>query len=259
MLLCLDIGNTHLVGGVFKNNQLLLQFRYDSKQIGTSDSLGIFIRSVLLENEINYRLINKIAISSVVPFIDYTIRATCIKYLNNIDPLFLSSETITNIILNVNNPNEVGADLIASSVAARELYPDKHLLIFDLGTATSSCYITNKGYFNGVSIAPGTKLMMTGLHSNTAKLMSVNIIRPNNIIGKDTLTAIQSGVYYSQLGLLEKTTELVMLENNIALHDLSIIVTGGFSYLFSDNPLFKNVIPELVLLGLKKIIELNKL
>ena len=258
MLLCLDIGNTHLVGGVFDKNQLLLQFRYDSKQIGTSDSLGIFIRSVLLENNINYKLIDEVSIASVVPFIDYTIRATCIKYLNNINPLFLTAETITNIVINVKNPNEVGADLIASAVAARDLFPDKHLLIFDLGTATSGCYISNKGYFNGVSIAPGAKLMMTSLHSSTAKLMSVNIIKPYNVIGKDTLTAIQSGVYYSQLGLLEKITELTILENNIDKNELIIIVTGGFSYLFTDNPLFKNVIPELILLGLKKIIEFNR-
>lgn len=256
MQLCLDIGNSHICGGIFVNDELLLQFRYDSKQVGTSDELGVFIRSVLRENDIDYKEITKIGIASVVPSIDYTVRAACIKYLHQEQPLFLRPGVKTGIQIKTHNPNEVGADLIAGAIAAKTLYPDNDLLIFDLGTATTACYVNKKGEFIGGSIAPGIRLMMESLHSNTAKLFGVNIEKPESVIGKNTKTAIQSGIYYSQLGLIEEVIKRTITEHN--LNDkLTVIATGGFSHLFTHSQVFDHLIPELVLLGVKQMLEMN--
>lgn len=255
MFLCFDVGNSHICGGVFDKNEILLQFRYDSKRVGTSDELGVFIRNVLREHEINYKNIHKIGIASVVPSIDYTVRSACIKYLNQ-TPLFLQPGIKTGVQINTANPNEVGADLIASVIAAKHLIPQKNILIFDLGTATTCCYVNTKGEFLGVAIAPGIRLMMESLHDNTAKLFGVDIIKPSTVIGKNTKSAIQSGIYYAQIGLMQQLIDNVIIENRLTQRPM-IIATGGFSHLFTHTKIFDQIIPELVLLGIKIMLELN--
>jgi type III pantothenate kinase len=255
MFLCLDIGNSHLCGGIFDKDELLLQFRYDTKKIGTSDELGVFIRSVLRENSINYIKISKIGVASVVPSIDYTIRATCIKYLNHA-PLFLQPGVKTGMQVKTTNPNEVGADLVAGAIAAKAISPNKDLLVFDFGTATTCCHINPKGEFLGASIAPGVRLMMESLHSNTAKLFGVDIVKPDTVIGKNTKTAIQSGIYYAQLGLIQQLIANAIVENNI-IDNPVIFATGGFASLFTATRIFNHIVPELVLLGLKIMLDNN--
>jgi type III pantothenate kinase len=253
MILCLDIGNSNLVGGVFKD-KLLLQFRHDTKKIGTSDELGIFLRSVLRENDIDYKEITKIGIASVVPHIDYTLRATCRKYICGIDPVFLNSSTATNIKIARKNQHEIGADLIAGAIAAKSLFANKNILVFDFGTATTACFINKDDEFIGASIAPGLRLMMESLHGNTAKLQSVNIVAPKSAIGTHTKTALQSGVYYTQLGFAKQIIKCTKEEFTLDNEDLVVVATGGFSYLFASSKAFDHIIPELVLLGIKTIL-----
>lgn len=255
MILTFDIGNSHICGGIFSGEDLLLQFRYDSKQIGTSDELGVFIRNVLRENNIDYHIIDKIGVASVVPAIDYTLRSACIKYFGQ-SPLFLKPGIKTGIQIKTNNPNEVGADLIAGAIAAKAIYPNQDILIFDLGTATTCTYICKNGDFMGASFAPGIKLMMESLHSNTAKLMSVDIAKPDLAIGKNTKTAIQSGIYYATYGLMEQIIKQTKAEHS--LNDkLVTIGTGGFSNMFATAQIFDALVPELVLLGVKQMLTLN--
>lgn len=256
MLLCLDIGNSHTCGGVFAQDELLLQFRYASKHIGTSDELGIFIRNVLRENNIDYKNIKRIGIASVVPSVDYTVRAACIKYLN-VQPVILQPGVKTGLQIKTHNPNEVGADLIAGGMAVRILYPNKNILVFDLGTATTCCFVNKQGEFMGGAIAPGIRLMMESLQSNTAKLFGVDIVKPEFSIGKNSKTAIQSGIYYAQAGLIEQLIKQTTKEYNLEQKPL-IIATGGFSHMFANNKLFDHLIPELVLLGIKQMLELNE-
>jgi type III pantothenate kinase len=259
MLLCLDIGNSHLHGGVFddgnNNNKLLLQFRHDAKQIGSSDQLGIFIRNVLRENNIDYTEITKIGIASVVPVIDYTARSACVKYLK-LEPLFLTSDIKTGIIIKTNTPNEVGADFIADAIAAKQLYPDRDILTFDLGTATKCSYLNKNGEFLGATIAPGMRLMMESLQQNTAKLFGVELVQPTSAIGKATKPAIQSGIFYSQLGFIIQIIEQVTKEYDLNSKPL-VIATGGFSHLFAESKIFDIIVPELALLGIKHMLELN--
>jgi type III pantothenate kinase len=257
MLLCLDIGNSHVCGGVFDQDELLLQFRYDSRHTGTSDEFGVFIRSVLKENAIDYRELTRVGIASVVPAADYSIRAACIKYLN-LQPLFLQPGIKTGIVLKTQHVNEVGADLVASAIAAKALFPKQNMLIFDLGTATTCCFLSMQDEFLGVSIAPGIRLMMDALQNNTAKLFEVDIAKPELALGKNTKMAIQSGIYYAQVGLVQQLIGHAINEHKLTEPPL-ILATGGFSHLLNNERVFDYTIPELVLLGVKCMLELNQL
>ena len=255
MLLCLDIGNSQLCGGIFEKNNLLLQFRYDSKHIGSSDQFGVFIRNVLRENNLDHTKLIHIGVASVVPSVDYTVRAACIKYLN-CEPLFLKTGLKTGIQIKTHNPNEVGSDLVAGAIAAKDMYSKHNIIIFDLGTATTCSYVSSNSEYQGVAIAPGIRLMMASLQSNTAKLFGVDIVKPDVAIGKNTKTSIQSGIYFAQLGLMEKLIEHIIIEYRLTERP-KIIGTGGFSSLFTDCKIFDCVVPELVLLGIKRMLELN--
>jgi type III pantothenate kinase len=255
MFLCLDNGNSNLCGGIFKGDKLILQFRYDTKKIGTADELGIFIRSVLKENNIDYNKIDKIGIASVVPYTDSIIKTSCIRYLNR-TPIFLESSIKTGIQITTNHPHKVGADLIAGVMAGRFIVPNTNLLVFDFGTATTCCYLNHQGDLLGYSIAPGFRIMMESLHNHTAQLLEVEIVQPKTAIAKNTKTAIQSGIYYSQLGLIEQLISQTITENNLAVKPI-LIATGGYSSLFTHTQIFNKIIPELVLLGIKLMLEHN--
>jgi type III pantothenate kinase len=256
MILALDIGNSHTCGGIFNGNDLLFQFRYDTNKITTSDEFGVFLRNVFHENGIVYSKIKKIGISSVVPSVDYTVRATCIKYLNNIEPSIIRANNQQIIKIFNRTLPELGADLIAGSIAACDLYPQQDVTVFDLGTASTACYINAKREIIGVAIAPGFRLMMESLHSNTAKLTATNITIPKTAIGTTTNTALQTGIYYTQLGFINQIVNNIKKEYD--LPSLITIATGGYCGLLDKQKIFDAVIPELVLLGIKKFVEFDK-
>ena len=248
MILCLDIGNTHIFGGLYADNKLKLQFRYPSSAPSTSDQLGIFFKTVLRENEISPDQIKKIAICSVVPSLNYSVRSAFLKYFS-LDPFFLRVDNAVNLKIAYKNPHEVGADRLSNAIAAGQLYPEKNIIVIDLGTATTFDAIgINHTYLGGV-IIPGVYISMKALYENTAKLSPVNIIKPEGIIGQTTTANIQSGLYYSHLGAAKEivnriTTDVFNNEKPI------IIGTGGFASLFEKEGIFTAVIPELVLQGL---------
>ena len=256
MILCLDVGNTHIYGGVFDNDNLILQFRYPSTNISTSDQLGVFFRQVLSENNISKTAFIDVAISSVVPSLDYSLRASMIKYFN-IDPLFLKAGVKTGLKLSLKNPLELGADRIAVSIAAIHQFPQSNLIIVDLGTATTFDIVKKDHQYIGGLIMPGIKISMNALDENTAKLPPVNIERPEKVIGQTTISNIQSGLYYGHLGaiqcIIKKITEEAF-ENEVPI----ILGTGGFSSLFEHENIFTAIVPELVLHGLKLTLEKNR-
>lgn len=254
MILCLDIGNTQIFAGVFKGDELILQFRHSSAQNITSDQLGVFFRTVLKENKINPENIHQIAICSVVPHLDYTIRSACIKYFS-IEPFVLKIGVKTGLKVRYKNPAEVGADRIANAVGAVNQLPDKNLIIVDMGTATTICAVSkNKDYLGGV-IFPGMKISMNALQSNTAKLPSIEIAKPESIYGTNTVESIRIGLYYGQLETIRAITNKIIKQN---FDDNSIVIgTGGFANLFSDENIFDLVEPNLVFYGLKAALQLN--
>ena len=257
MYLCLDIGNSQIHCGVFANdNKLKAQFRHNTSHVGSSDQFGIFLLDVLRENNILPQDIKKVAIASVVPSVDYSIASAFVKYFN-LAPMFLVPGIKTGIKIASNNPGEIGADLIAGAVGGVTKYPNKHLLIFDYGTATTVIYITPKAEFVGGAVLPGIRLMMESLQNNTAKLFTVNISAPKQAISKDTRSAIQSGLYYSQVGATKELIAQVVAEYQINRGELVVIGTGGFASMLNMSNIFDEIVPDLLLLGLKNILDLN--
>lgn len=257
MILCLDVGNSQVFGGIFAEKRILLRFRYDSQSTYSSDQHGIFLKSVLRENNIDSTKITHIAICSVVPNMEYSLRAACIKYFG-IAPFFLKSSSKTGLQIKYQNPMELGADRIANSIAATALYPKQNLIIIDFGTATTICVVSAEREYLGGMILAGIKLSMHALQSNTAKLFPVEIIQPQNVIGQTTTTSIQAGLYYSQLATIKEVS--IHIHNEHFANQKPIIIgTGGFAHLFERENIFSVILPDLVLHGLYISLQLNVL
>jgi len=256
MILCLDVGNSQIFGGVFKREKILLRFRKTSKGGASSDETGLFLRNVLRENNINPTDIREIALCSVVPDVVHSLKNACRKYFD-INPFILQAGVKTGLRITYNNPTEVGADRIANAVGATQLYPNKDMIIIDLGTATTFCAVTNsKDYLGGV-ITPGLRISMEALESKTAKLPSVEIITPSKTLGKSTVESIQSGLYFAHLGTMREIVNRLTQECFDGKMPL-IIGTGGFAGLFDEEKLFKVIQSDLVLIGLKNALNLNQ-
>lgn len=255
MILCLDVGNSQLYGGVFNNDEIKLRFRHATIQETTSDQLGVFLSSVLRENGIDHRHIKQIAIASVVPSIDYSLRSACIKYFS-IEPFILQAGVKTGLKIRYRNPLEVGADRIANALAATQHFPNKNIIVVDFGTATTICAISaSKDYYGGVILA-GLRISMEALQSKTAKLASVEIVRREEIIGRSSMESVQSGLYFGQLGSVREVIQGLVREV-FANQPVVIIGTGGFAHLFEKENIFNVIIPDLVLHGLRLALQLN--
>jgi len=249
MILCLDTGNTHIFGGVFDEDEnILLRFRCETSVSNTSDQLGVFFKQVLKENHIDAQKIQKIAISSVIPSLDYSLRSACIKYFN-IEPFILNSDVKMLIQIKIDKPQELGADLIAGAIGAVKQHSDKNIIVVDFGTATTFAVINKAHEYLGTIILPGVRLSMEALGSKAAKLFSVEIIKPKELVGRNTTSSIQSGLYYSQPGVIKELTSRIKQET---FQDDSTIVlgTGGFAHMFEQEHLFDVIEPDLVLSGL---------
>ena len=248
MLLCLDIGNTQIYGGVFKEDKIVLQFRKSSKLSSSSDETGIFLREVLRENNFNPKDISGIAMCSVVPDVVYSIRNGCIKYFE-IDPFILKAGVKTGLKIKYLNPQEVGSDRIANAIAAINLHPNKNIVVMDFGTATTFDVISKQKEYLGGAIVPGIRISMEALESKTAKLPAVEIAVPEKVIGQTTKESIQAGLFFGHIGI---TKEIITRISQEAFGGIKpfIIGTGGFANMFSNAGLFDTINPELVLRGL---------
>ena len=255
MILSIDVGNTLATCGLFDKDEILLQFRLTTNIDASSDEIGVFMRSALRENGFDWKDITQVGCCSVVPQMNYSIASACQKYLG-CDVLFIQGGIKTGLKLKYSNPKEIGADLIAAAMGAVALHKDRNLIIVDMGTATTLELITKDREYLGGSIMPGLKISVDALASGTATLPFVEIAKPRNICGNTTTEAIQSGLYYGTAGAIK---EMCYLYEKNVFHDEKplIIGTGGFAKVFSDYHLFHEVVPELVLLGVKTAIELN--
>ncbi len=254
MMLCLDVGNSHVYGGVFDGDELILRFRHASKE-STSDELGLFLKQVLRENNCSPEKITHISIGSVVPQLDYSLRSACIKYFS-ITPFFLQAGAKTGLNIKYRNPVEVGADRIADAIAASHRFPGQPLIIIDFGTATTFCVLDAKKNYLGGAILPGLRLSMNALSDNTAKLPAVDIVRVEQVIGRSTVESIQSGIYFGALGAVREVIDQV--KKQLATEQKVLVVaTGGFAVLFEKENIYDYLLPDLVLEGLRLAAQMN--
>jgi type III pantothenate kinase len=254
MLLALDVGNTQIFAGVFKDDKVVAKFRGTSCN-ATSDEFGTFFKNAIRESGIAPKEITEVAICSVVPDLLYTLHHMAVKYFA-LEPFILQGGVKTGLNIRYKNPLEVGADRIANAIAASSLFPDRNLVIVDLGTATTFCAVTSAREYLGGLIMPGLRISMEALASRTAKLPRVEIAKPPELVGKTTVDSIQSGLYYSNLLAIKGIA--AKIKSEYFREDALVIGTGGFSRLFENAGVFDQVVPDLVLLGTAMAVKLNK-
>lgn len=255
MLLCLDIGNSQIHGGVFDNG-LRMQFRKTTHPLGASDEFGVFFTSVLRENGVDPRAVKRVAICSVVPAALHPVRSACLKYFHA-DPFVLQAGVKTGVKVRYRNPHEVGADRIAGGIGATLRRPGANVIVVDCGTATTFDVVTAGGDYLGGAILPGIGISVETLAGRTAKLPSVEITRPAAALGRSTIESVQSGIYHGHVGAIRQLVAQLTHEA-FAGEKPYVIGTGGFARLLEPDRLFDEIVPELVLLGLKHAEEINR-
>lgn len=258
MMLCLDVGNTQIFGGIFEKDKLVHNFRLTTSEGRTSDEIGLFLKSVLKENGYDPKQIDSVGICSVVPSQDYSLRNAILKYFK-MTPFFLDTGVKTGIKIKASNPKEVGSDRISNAIAACESFPNKNLIIIDFGTATTVDAVTKDKEYLGGAILAGVKINAEALEQRTAKLPSVKITKPSSAVGRTTVECIQSGLYFGTLGSIREIVKRI--QNEVFESDLetSVIATGGLAQLFSEEDLFDIEVPELVLQGIRISYQKQKL
>lgn len=229
MLLVLDVGNTNIVVGLFRGDDLVLQWRVTSDRNRTADELRLTVRSLLAEANVNPTELTGVAIASVVPSLHLPLEEA-FKTLGSGATGFLNSET-SPIVLDVETPHTVGADRIANCIAAHALYKGA-MLVLDFGTATTFDLAAEDGRFLGGAIAPEMGLAARALTDRAAQLHSVELRIPTSVIGKNTATNIQAGVV---LGYLDLVDGLIARFRREVATPLTVLATGGKGKLFFDN------------------------
>ena len=255
MILALDIGNSQIFCGVFEREQLKVQVRYASKAQISSDEFGVFLRGALRENGVDPESIKTIGISSVVPELNYALRACSQKYFN-VEPMILQPGVKTGLKVDYKDPKEVGSDRIADAIGAVKMFPNRDLILVDFGTATTVCAISKDKVFLGGNIMPGIRLSMEALEAKTSKLPSVEISSVKEVIGKTTVDSIRNGLYWSNVGMIKEITSRISEEVFSGNPPLKL-ATGGFSHLFDKENLFDHVVTDLILVGIVEALKIN--
>ncbi len=256
MILCIDIGNTLIYGGLFKEGKLCLDFHRVSNETISPDELGLFLTAILRENGYSPSEITDIGFCSVVPELIHVMLICCRRYFD-IEPFQLQAGVKAGLSIRYSQPKEVGSDRIANAIAAVNLYPERNIIIFDFGTATTVCAVSASSEYLGGVLLPGIRIAMEAMSKRTARLPEVEIVKPGKVCGKSTVEGIQSGLYYSNLGMIKEfkkqfITELFPESNPVT------VATGAYAELFKMDDVFNALIPDLVLLGVYQSLVLNR-
>jgi type III pantothenate kinase len=259
VLLAVDIGNTNIVFGVHDNERWVRHWRVRTVRDKMPDEYGVLLRTFLGEADLTVEALNRSVISSVVPPVTGTIREM-LSAQTGLEPLIVSHKVVTGLTFAVDNPAEVGADLIANAVAAHARFQHACVIV-DFGTATTFTAVSAEAEFLGVAIAPGVNLAASALAGGTAQLPQIYLAAPPQAIGTNTIHAIQSGIILGYLALVEGIIDrfLEALANpNSSGDEVTVVATGGLSRLIvplSDR--FAEVDERLTLEGIRLIAARN--
>lgn len=256
MLLVIDIGNTNSVFAVFGDDDTVIaQWRLHSAAQRTADEYGLLCSQACTHHHIHIGDITDVIVASVVPDAQYPIMQFCTYYLNNISPVIVGKDALAmNIAVDVDHPEEVGADRLVNAVEAWHKYK-KGLLVLDFGTATTFDVVSSQGTYIGGVIAPGINLSLQALQQAAAKLPSVRVRQPKHIIGRNTVAAMESGIFYGYAELICGIIKRIKEERS----DIELVIaTGGLASLYTKyiNEI-DEISNELTLYGLKTLHRIN--
>lgn len=250
MLLVIDVGNTNITLGIFKEDELLANFRMTTKTPRTSDEYGITICNILSNRKVDTADIEAVIIASVVPGVMHSLKNSIIKYLNLI-PIEVGAGTKTGIKMVTANPKEIGADRVVDAVAAYDIYGGP-LIVIDFGTATTYDLISGDGSFLAGVTSPGIRISADALWNETAKLPEIEIKKPSSILAKDTITSMQAGLVYGYIGQTEYIVKKIIEESGIP--GMKVIATGGLGKIIAESTdVIQIYDPTLTLKGLRII------
>ncbi len=255
MILVIDVGNTNMTLGVFSGEKLEATFRMMTKTPRTSDEYGIMISQLLKNKGIEVEQLEGSIIASVVPDVMHSLTGAVVRYLNT-NPLIVGPGVKTGIKIVTENPRAIGADRIVDAVAAYEKYGGP-VLVLDFGTATTYDLVTGEGEFTAGITAPGIRICSEALWTNAAKLPNIEIKKPDSILAQETITSMQAGLMYGQIGQTEYIIKKVKEESGI--ENLKVVATGGLGRLIADETDTIDIYDSsLTLDGLRIIYEKNR-
>ena len=258
MILVSDVGNTNIVLGIYDEKNLIAEWRLSTDPTRTADEFGIQVFQLFAQSKIDTQEIEGVIISSVVPNIMYSLEHMIRKYFD-VSPIIIGPGVKTGINIKYDNPKEVGADRIVNAVAAHEIYK-RPLIIIDFGTATTFCAVTKNGDYLGGTICPGLRIASEALFQKAAKLPRIELIKPETIICKNTVTSMQSGIIYGYIGQVEYLVlkmKKEMMEKGES--EPLVVATGGLATLIAGESSSVDIINRnLTLEGLRIIYEKNK-
>ena len=253
MLLVIDVGNTNIVLGIFKDQELVDHWRVSTDRLRTTDEYGVLIRHLFYLNGVNSEEIDAIIISSVVPPVMPTLERMCQRYFG-LTPLVIGPGVKTGMDIKYDNPREVGADRIVNAVAAYEKFGGP-VIIIDFGTATTFCAVDKKGTYLGGAICPGIGISTDALVQRTAKLPRIEVVQAEKVICRNTVESMQAGVFYGFVGQVDGIVSRMRKELGCKA---KVVATGGLAVIVAPATDAIDVVePMLTLEGLKIIYDRN--
>lgn len=255
MLLVVDVGNTHITYGIFKEEELLGTFRMTTKVNRTSDEFGITIKEMIEQQGLKSSDIKHIIVASVVPYVMHSLGSAFIKYFD-IKAMVVSAGIKTGIRIAIDNPKQVGADRIVDAVAGYTLHGGP-VIVVDFGTATTYDLIGPDGTFEAGITAPGIRTSAKAMWGEAAMLPSVEIVKPPSILSKDTIASMQAGLVYGQIGQAEYIIKKIKEESGFT--DAKVVASGGLGSIIAPETDTIDVYDSMLTLkGLRIIYEKNR-
>ncbi len=254
MLMVVDIGNTSAKIGVFKGEKLQITWQLATRLNRMPDDYAGLLLTLMHHQGMEVADITEAAICSVVPQLTATFEELCQRYFG-VSALVVASGVKTGVRIRMDNPREVGADRIVNAAAAHQLYGSP-VIIVDLGTGTTFDTVSKEGDYIGGAISPGINTAAEGLFTRTAMLPRVELVPPKKAIGTNTITALQSGIVFGYVGLIEGIVARIQKELK---EKAKVVATGGYAELIARETKVIDVVnPDLTLIGLRLIYEMNK-
>lgn len=254
MILTMDVGNTNIKTALFQGTEMKHYWRLSTSAMKTSDEYGIDLVNLFAHQQCDPALVEGIVISSVVPTVNFTLEHMCKTYFN-LQPMMVAPGVKTGINIRYENPRELGSDRIANAVAAQAEYGSPCIFI-DFGTATTFGAIDKEGAFAGGCICAGLKLTSEAIVSGTAKLPRFELVRPKRVIGRTTVTNLQSGIINGYIGQIDYLVR--KFKEELEAPEAPVVATGGMALIVNEETgIFDHLDGILTLKGLRILYERN--